>query len=396
MTERRSTLGTVAPGAAMIAVTFGLARYGYGLLLPEMRADLDVSAGTAGLIASSAYASYLAANTLVVWLLGRYGPRVPIALAAVTATTGMGLLGAAHNATMLAAGVLLAGTAAGLAFPPYADIVADAVVSRRRPLAWSAISSGTGWGVALAGPAAIVLGDQWRAVWLLFAGLALLVGAVAVTAAPPKAASTAKGPRLRWSWFVCPRSGPLLASAVLVGAGSSVWWAFSVDAMRSAGMAQDAARVIYALCGAAGVLASVTGAATNRFGVRPVHVLCGVVVMVSLACLAFGAASVWVAAVAAVLFGVSYNGVIATQGLWSADVFAQRPSAGLAAASTALTLGTITGPVAAGLVIDMAGYRAALLLAAAVLAAGVILKPPRTRARDQANVTADHHAGSSA
>lgn len=29
---------TVLPGAAMIAVSFGLARYGYGLLLPEMQA----------------------------------------------------------------------------------------------------------------------------------------------------------------------------------------------------------------------------------------------------------------------------------------------------------------------------------------------------------------------
>ena len=28
---------TLLPGAAMIAVTFGLARYGYGLLLPDMR-----------------------------------------------------------------------------------------------------------------------------------------------------------------------------------------------------------------------------------------------------------------------------------------------------------------------------------------------------------------------
>jgi predicted MFS family arabinose efflux permease len=394
MTERRSTLGIVAPGAAMIAVTFGLARYGYGLLLPEMRADLGVSAGTAGLIASGAYASYLAGNILVVWLLGRCGPRVPIALAALVAAAGMGLLGIAQDVSFLAAGVLMAGSAAGLAFPPYADIVARSVVPPRQSLAWSAISSGTGWGVALAGPAAILLGDQWRTVWLLFAALSLLVGLVAVIAAPQKGTSSAQGPRLQWSWFVCPRSGPLLASAVLVGTGSSVWWAFSVDAMRAAGVAQDSARVVYALCGAAGVLASVTGAATNRVGVRGVHVLSGVIVMASLGCLAFGAASAWVAAMAAVLFGVSYNSVIATQGLWSADVFAERPSAGLAAVNTALTLGTITGPLAAGMVIDTVGYRPALLLAAATLAIGVVLKPPRPQAPSKTNLAADRDRSS--
>src|SRR5215204_5817698 len=33
----------VAPGLAMIAVTYGLARFAYGLFLPEMRESLDLS-----------------------------------------------------------------------------------------------------------------------------------------------------------------------------------------------------------------------------------------------------------------------------------------------------------------------------------------------------------------
>ena len=291
---------------------------------------------------------------------------------------------------MLARGVVLAGSAAGLGLPSVRRHRGRQVAPRSRPVAWSAISSGTGWGVALAGPAAILLGDQWRAVWLLFAALAVLVGIVAVRAAPRACAPSAQGPRLEWSWFVCPRSGPLLASAVLVGVGSSVWWAFSVDAMRAAGVGQDAARLVYAVCGVAGVLASVTGVATSRFGVRGVHVLAGVLVTGALACLAFGSASVGLVALAAVLFGVSYNGVIATQGLWSADVFAERPSAGLAAVNTALTAGTITGPVTAGVVIDAAGYRPALLVAAAVLAVGVLLKPPRSRSTGGSTLAVDH------
>ncbi|MBP2325901.1 hypothetical protein JOF56_006286 [Kibdelosporangium banguiense] len=49
---------TVLPGAAMIAVTFGLARYGYGLLLPDMQSELGMGASAAGLISSGAYVSY--------------------------------------------------------------------------------------------------------------------------------------------------------------------------------------------------------------------------------------------------------------------------------------------------------------------------------------------------
>ena len=82
------------------------------------------------------------------------------------------------------------------------------------------------------------------------------------------------------------------------------------------------------------------------------------------------------AAVGAVLFGVSYNAVIAVQGLRSADVFADRPSAGLAAVSTGLTLGTLAGPALGGLAIEVAGFPVALVLAAAVTALAWPLAPP--------------------
>jgi hypothetical protein len=108
------------------------------------------------------------------------------------------------------------------------------------------ISSGTGWGVALAGPLAIALGGHWRAVWLVFAAVAALAGVFAVCAAPRHCSRTRCQPaRLRWSWLVCPRSHPLLVSVVLLGSGSSVWWAFSVDAMRVSGIAETPARIAY-------------------------------------------------------------------------------------------------------------------------------------------------------
>jgi hypothetical protein len=43
-----------------------LARYGYGLLLPDMRCDLVLGPAAAQLISSGAYLSYLAANVAVV------------------------------------------------------------------------------------------------------------------------------------------------------------------------------------------------------------------------------------------------------------------------------------------------------------------------------------------
>src|SRR5215208_7261381 len=48
----------VAPGLAMIAVTYGLARFAYGLFLPEMRESLDLSESVLGLIGAGSYAGY--------------------------------------------------------------------------------------------------------------------------------------------------------------------------------------------------------------------------------------------------------------------------------------------------------------------------------------------------
>jgi predicted MFS family arabinose efflux permease len=379
---RPATVSRVlVPGTLMIAVTFGLARYGYGLLLPDMRAEIGLSAGAAGLISSAAYASYLTANIGVVSVTTRWGPRVAVGAASVLAALGMTAVAVAHGVTVLALGVLVAGAAAGMAFPPYADIVDREVAAPRRDLVWSTISSGTGWGVALAGPVAIVAGDHWRVAWAVFVGLAVVVGAIAVLLAPVRDSDRLRRPQLSVSWFFCPRSRPLLVSAVLVGAASSVWWVFSVDAMRNAGLDATSARTVYAVCGAACLLASFSGIVFERRGLRPSYLGSTALLGVSLGLLALGTSNLTAVLVAAVLFGAFFATVIAAQGIWSARVFAGHPAAGLAAVSTALTIGTLAGPVLAGMAIEYGGYAPALIGAAVMTFAALPFCPPTAEHR---------------
>jgi predicted MFS family arabinose efflux permease len=377
-------LRPVLPGVAMVAVTFGLARYGYGLLLPEMQADLGITPDAAGLIASAAYGSYLAANLAVIWLTVRFGPRWPIGLAAALAAAGMAVVASAGTPTGAAVGVVVAGAAAGLAFSPYADIVAQRVPAQRRAPAWSAISSGTGWGVAIAGPVAIGFGERWRLAWLVFVVLAVGVGITATLTAPPRAErpDRTRLPQLSWTWFVCPRSRPLLLSSVLVGTGSSVWWTFSVEAMRAAGLTPTEARLAYAVCGVASIVATASGSVVNRVGLRTGYLTAGLLLTAAQALIAVSSGRLGLVLLAAVLFGAFYCAVIATHGIWSAEVFAERPSAGLSAVNTALTLGTIAGPLAAGTAIHRAGYGSTLLAAAAMVALAVFCCPPSARRRE--------------
>ena len=313
----------MVPGAAVVAVTFGLARYGYGLLLPDMTASLSLSPGTAGLISSGAYLSYLVANAGVVAITDRAGPRAAIGLACALAAAGMAVVAAANSAAILAVGVLVAGAAAGLAFPPYAEVVQRRVTRSRRDLAWSTINAGTGWGVAVAGPVAIVAGDRWRLAWLVFAGLAVATGVLGTLAAPGRDTDIRhRRPQLSWTWFFCPRSRPLLISAVLVGAGSSVWWAFSVGALRADGLGETPARIVYATCGVAGIAASAAGTVFARVGLRTGYLVTVVLLGASAAALTLAASGLGSALVAAAAFGVLYPTVIAAQGIWSSRVFA--------------------------------------------------------------------------
>jgi len=375
-TRERSVARTVLPGVAMVAVTFGLARYGYGLLLPEMRAEFSMGAGAAGLISSGAYLSYLVANAAVVWVTARSGARAAVGLAAALAAVGMTVVAVAGSVPVLAAGVVVAGAAAGLAYPPYADLVGREVPPSKRDVAWSAISSGTGWGVAVAGPIAILAGDQWRLAWAGFVVLAVASGALAVRLAPAHTSGTLRRPQLSWTWFFCPRSRPLLVSAVVVGVTSSVWWAFGVDAMRSAGTDASTARIVYAACGVASVLASFSGAAYDRLGLRTGYLGTVVLLAASLALFGLAVENVGAALVGAVGFGVLFCAIIAAQGIWSSRVFADHPSAGLAAVNTALTLGTLLGPTLAGLALGHVGYGPTLAGAALLTLAALPFCPP--------------------
>lgn len=62
-------------GVAAQGVTFGFARYGYGLFLPEIRRQFDLSVSLVGVIGSATYVSYLIALLLVGVLSTRWGPR---------------------------------------------------------------------------------------------------------------------------------------------------------------------------------------------------------------------------------------------------------------------------------------------------------------------------------
>src|SRR3954447_13360508 len=164
----------VAAGIAMVGTSFGLARYGYGLMLPQIRRDFGLSSASLGLIATGSYVAYLLATAAMAAFGDRAGPRRPVVLGGMAAIAGMVLIACAHSPWLLAVGVIGGGVSAALASPPFSTAVAESLPPERRGRALAMISSGTGWGVAIAVPIALVAGTAWRGAWAAFAIIAAL------------------------------------------------------------------------------------------------------------------------------------------------------------------------------------------------------------------------------
>src|SRR5688572_1340540 len=79
----------VAPGLALIAVTYGLARFAYGLFLPEMREAFDLSPSLLGAIGAASYVAYSAAVVVSLVYTSRTGPRRMAVAAGAAAVVGM-------------------------------------------------------------------------------------------------------------------------------------------------------------------------------------------------------------------------------------------------------------------------------------------------------------------
>src|ERR687898_441149 len=170
-------------GIGVVGASFGMARYGYGLLLPDIRASYGLTSGALGMIAAGSYLAYLAASAAVGPLAARVGARRVVVLGGCCATSGMLLAGLSGTPLVLALGVLVGGASCGLVFPPFSD--------------------------------AIEAGSAWRSAWLAFTVVSLLVPLWAARVLPPAGtrATPRELPRISRRWLVCPRSRPLLLGA---------------------------------------------------------------------------------------------------------------------------------------------------------------------------------------
>ncbi|PXX58158.1 putative MFS family arabinose efflux permease [Nocardia tenerifensis] len=376
------------PGLLTLAIVYGYGRYGYGLFLPELRREFGGSTGVLGAVSSAGYLAELLVLVVVARLSGRRSPRVPVLIGGLCAATGMVLMATAHSTAVLAIGVALAGTAPGWVWAPYSDAVAVATRPAARGHALAMISTGTTFGVMVAGPAVLwVAGSGWRSIWLAAAACAIAVSAwnfrvLPATAHPGPRGAGARGDGatgLRWSALLRrPGQRRLLGASFSVGLGGAVYWSYA--GMAVSGASTEGAPLLWTLIGVAGVIGVATGALVERWGMAKTFVTAQLCTALSCGILALGRPTFAMFVAAAALFGAGFMVAGALVALWSARAFADRPTVGFSVVVLALAAGSATGPAVFGILVDSFDIPIAFAVLSMVVAATLWFCPRRSDA----------------
>jgi predicted MFS family arabinose efflux permease len=371
------------------AVGLGLARFGYALLLPAMRADLHWSLATAGAVNTANAVGYLAGAVAAVPLARRLGTRQAFLAGLVLAT--LSLLGTAASGDTLALATmrLLAGAAAGMSFVTGAGLVAElgsGDSSRRAAWLLGGYFAGAGAGVVVSGLAlppllaATAAASGWRWGWVLLACLSVVALAVSIPAVlacrePPAPPPTSR----RWP---ARRLLAVMTSYGLHGVGYIAYMTFIVAFLTGQGARPGEISSFWVVLGAA--------AMAGGFAWPPLiaRLPGGLAVAIILAVVAIGAllplvsGSAVAALASAALFGVSFLAVVtATVAVARRSLPRHHWTPAIGSITVAFAVGQSCGPVLAGVVSDgPAGLRLGLTLSAGVLAIGAViaLTQPRT------------------
>lgn len=232
----------VLPGVAMIAVTYGLARFSFGLLLPEINESLEMSEFMSGIISSLFYLAYCFTIILSIVITTKKGPRKMIILAGVSAFTGLLLMSVTPNGWLLALGVLFAGGSTGLASPPFGAAISLWIKGDMQGKANTWINSGTSLGIVLTGLGAILLTSNWRLSYLLYAIFALLVLLWNIRAIPKVGGIKTKNIRFEKGDFTIRGINgalSLILASLFLGISTAAFWTFSRSFIELSGNYND-------------------------------------------------------------------------------------------------------------------------------------------------------------
>lgn len=397
-----SLMGLALALSLAAAVSLGITRFAYGLLLPVMRTDLGWSYTLAGAMNTANALGYLLGALATPRLMQRLGAVTLLLGGALLASLFMGLSGFFTSAAPLLLQRLLAGVASAFIFIAGGLLAArmGALQPQRGGLLLGLYYGGTGWGItlsALAVPqvltAASAVPHGWAWAWWLLAAICCAATAALwwpasrlrqLGAAP--AAGPAAPPATAFSWRPL---GYALAGYGLFGVGYIGYMTFVIALLREQGVAPGAVTGFYALLGLAVVAsARLWAGLLDRY--RGGQALAILNTLLGVATLLPALTSSWgVVLVSGLLFGGVFLSVVAsTTALVRHNLPAEQWAAGISAFTIVFAAGQIVGPTIVGWIADgPGGLSRGLVFSALALWLGALLAWRQRSLHPQADAT---------
>jgi predicted MFS family arabinose efflux permease len=349
------------------AVSLGVTRFAYGLLLPPMRADLQWSYTLAGAMNTANALGYFLGALLTPWLLRRLDGAGVLLLGTWLASLFMGLTGFFTDAAPLLLQRLLAGMASAMLFIAGGLLAArlGAQMPSRNGLLLGVYYGGTGLGIVLSAllvppllEAAAQVPHGWAWAWWVLALACALASALLAWPArvlrqlqAPVASAADAAAVFRWRDFA-----PGLAGYAMFGVGYIGYMTFVVALLREQGVAAGRITVFYALLGAAVVASSrIWAGLLDRYrGGQPQALLNGLLGLAIFIPVVTGYFPMLM--VSGLMFGGIFLSVVAsTTALVRHNLPPSQWAAGISAFTIVFALGQIVGPSVVGWIADGPG-----------------------------------------
>ena len=377
------------------AVSLGMTRFAYALLLPPMREDLSWTYTLAGSMNTFNAVGYLIGALITPYMLKRWGAVLVLISGSFIASMLMAFTGFFSETPVLLLQRLLAGGVSASVFVSGGLLAArlGAHLPSQSGLLLGLYYGGTGWGIALSAvlvPAALLAANEqalvhpWAWAWWSLALACFIMTLVLFVVRSPMKRWTSeltlletkdaipKGQafQMHWSNWVFG-----LAGYGLFGVGYIGYMTFVVALLREQGASATEVTLFYALLGLA-VLASsrVWAGLLNRYrGGQSLSILNA---LLSLATVIPVITSSWpMMLVSGLLFGGVFLSVVAsTTAIVKHNLVPSQWAAGISVFTVVFAVGQIIGPTMVGWIADgPGGLQRGLLFSAAALLIGAVL-----------------------
>lgn len=382
-------------GAALIAISYGLARFAFGLFVPPIRADLELTPYVIGIIGALPLISFVLASLVAPLCAVRLGARNTAMVSGVFGAVGLGLISQASGALSLSVGVVACGICTGLMMPALTAAMQVLVNRSVHGRVSSVMNAGTSVGVAVSVPAVLFMAGEWRYAYMAFAFLAV-VGLVATWYFIPSVsrvtpANAALPPINAQQWW---RLFRLSLFAFAMGFVSAAYWIFAPDLASTLGaLPSGSTGWLWLGVGIAGLGGAVVADLADRNNPPITQALMLMMLASSLALLAASPGQIIIAVFSALVFGLAYMSLTGLYLMTGIRLLPGRLSMGPVLPFMAVSLGQAAGSPIVGLLVDELGYADAFAIFSSIGVVVALLSPLYPRYLEQGEEETEDETG---